>query len=386
MAIAPQNGSSSDLSNLIISMDEIIGKLNSFFTHAVILKTDYQVDALGSEVESYLGFSSSEIAGQAFARLCVEPRTVDTIREELRRGHFDGINTTLLNRDHQPVRVSLSGFYLGLISDINGYIILKVKLLEDNSFLRKELVTKKQELDSFVYRTAHDLRGPIATIKGLVNLLKMRQDAHEVDELTELIEIHANKLDDRLFKLLYVADDNYESDDCVGVVDLARLKDRLCQVLKNNCQIEHLVFEFHAGDQSLPFVDECRLTRLISNLLLYIVGLPIAAVPAQGQFRIAVTFESLPGKLNVRIHAKGFKVTDNIREAITQPASLYNDVLSYPLLFNYYVAQRDLKKLNGLLLVEFASEDEQLIRASLPLYFSPARQGKRQSEIPGSSN
>src|SRR5690606_25604869 len=109
-------------------------------------------------------------------------------------------------------------------SDINGYIILKVKVLEDSTFLKKELITKKRELDSFIYRTAHDLRGPIATIKGLVNLLKMRNSEHEVDELTSLIEIHANKLDDRLFKLLYVADNTKDPEKCEGIVDFASLK------------------------------------------------------------------------------------------------------------------------------------------------------------------
>src|SRR5690606_36945265 len=136
---------------------------------------------------------------------------------------------------NEPVKVVVSGFYLGLISEINGYIILKVKLLEDNSFLKNELVTKKRELDSFIYRTAHDLRGPIATIEGLVNLLKMRQNEHEVDELTSLIELHADNLDDRLFRLLYIANSSDE-DECIGVVYFEQLENVLTKTLKNNFQ------------------------------------------------------------------------------------------------------------------------------------------------------
>lgn len=366
-------------------MDEIIGKLNSFFTDSVILKMNYHVEALGSEVEAHIGFSSDEITGHAFTKICTDHRIVDTIRAEIKPGYFDGVITTFLNKNNEPVRVSISGFYLGLISDINGYIILKVKLLEDNSFLRKELVTKKRELDSFIYRTAHDLRGPIATIKGLVNLLKLRQGEHEVDELTSLIEVHANKLDDRLFRLLYVADDNSEADDCAGIVDFEKLRAMLQQTLRDNFLIQHLVFEFRSREQSLGFINEFRLTRLLSNLLLYIVALPVATVSAEGQIRIAVDFDFLPNKLKVQIHAKGFVAGENIRDVICQPVSLYNDILNYPLLFNYYVAQRESKQLNGVLSVDFASEDEQLLLVSLPLNFSLGQRNSGSSSMPGNS-
>lgn len=361
-----------ELSSLIISMDEIIGKLNSFFTDSVILKMNYDIQALGSEVESLTGFSSGELCGRAFSGICADHKLRQTIEEEIKQGYFDGVVTSFLNRKNEPVKVCLSGFYLGLISDINGYIILKVKLLEDNSFLKKELVTKKRELDSFIYRTAHDLRGPIATIKGLVNLLKMRQGDHEVDELTSLIEVHANKLDDRLFKLLYVADENCEAEDCHGVIHFPSLKYVLQKTLEDNFQIDNTVFDFIASEQDLHYINECRLTQLLNNVLLYIIGLPIATIPTEGKIIIAIDFEILTNKLNVRIRAKGFLASEKIKEIMYQPISLYNDILNYPFLFNYYVAQREARQLNGILSIDFTQKDEQILLLSIPFNFALA--------------
>lgn len=360
----------------LISMDEIIGKLNSFFTDSVILKINYQIETLGGEVETLLGLSSEEVTGHLFSRFCSDQQIHSRIENELRRGYFDGVMTSLLNRENEFVKVSISGFYLGLISDINGYIILKVKVLEDSTFLKKELITKKRELDSFIYRTAHDLRGPIATIKGLVNLLKMRNSEHEVDELTSLIEIHANKLDDRLFKLLYVADNTKDPEKCEGIVDFASLKTILKQTLVNNFQIENTDFHFITPEQPLQYVNEFRLTRLLNNLLLYIIGLPISSISKDEALHIAIHFVITCNEVKVRVHTKGFVASDKIREVIRKPVSLYNDILNYPFLFNYFVAQQETRHLNGNLTVDFGATDEHFFCLSIPFNFSLRPQAK----------
>lgn len=367
----------SQLASFIISMDEIIGKLNSFFTDSVILKMNYDIQALGTEVESLTGFTSDELCGQPLALLCADPNVRQLIEKEMSSGYFEEIATSFLDRQNQPVKVHISGFYLGLISDINGYIILKVKILEDNTFLKRELVTKKQELDSFIYRTAHDLRGPIATIKGLVNLMKIRKGDHEVDELTSLIEVHANKLDDRLFKLLYMADENSDAEECNGIVDFPLLKGTLAETLDNNFLIRNTTFDFFAPGESLYYVNERRLTRLLNNVLLYIIGLPLATIPTEGAFIIGIDFEVLTNKLKLRILTRGFLASDEIKTILEQPVSLYNDILNYPFLFNYYVAQREAKQLHGFLHIDFPKTGEQILSLTIPFDYSLAIKKKR---------
>lgn len=373
-----------ELSSLIVSMDEIIGKLNSFFTDSVILRMDYRIQSLGSEVEALTEFSSGELSGQAFSKICVDHTFREILENELRHGYFTDVSTNFLTRNNKSVSVSISGFYLGMISDINGYIILKIKLLENNAFLKQELITKKRELDTFIYRAAHDLRGPLATIKGLVNLLKIRQSEREVDELTTLIEIHANKLDDRLFKLLYLADENSESENCNGVIDFPVLKRALEKTLIDNFQLDHAVFELTPLEQSFKGINENRLAQLLSNVLLYIIGLPVATVGKEGKISIAMNFEALTTKLKVRIKAKGFLTSEKTREIMCQPISLYNDILNYPFLFNYYVAQREAKQLGGALRVDFLQENEQILLLSIPVNSSLASKTDKtgSSDVP----
>lgn len=370
-----------ELSSLIISMEEVIGKLNSFFTDSIILRMDYTIQALGCEVESLTEFSSGELSGQAFSKICADHDSWMKIKTELKQGYFADVTTSFLTRENKSVSVSISGFYLGLISDINGYIILKIKLLEDNAFLKKELVTKKRELDTFIYRAAHDLRGPLATIKGLVNLLKIRQGDHEVDELLGLIEIHANKLDDRLFKLLYLADDNNEAENCKGIVEFSGIKKMLEKTLEDTFQIDHAIFEFNYNTTSFIGINEHRLTQLLNNVLLYILGLPLATVAKEEKISIIIDLEALKTKLKVRIQARGFLTTQEIREVISQPISLYNDILHYPFLFNYFIAQREAKQLGGVIIPDFAQVDEQVLHLTIPVNFSLAANNTPASSL-----
>lgn len=359
-----------ELSGLIISMEEVVGKLNSFFTDSIILRMDHTIQTLGCEVESLTEYSSDELSGQPFSKICADHDSWMRMKTELRHGFFADVTTSFLTRENKSVSVSISGFYLGLISDINGYIILKIKLLEDNASLKKELVTKKRELDTFIYRAAHDLRGPLATIKGLVNLLKIRQGNHEVDELLGLIEIHANKLDDRLFKLLYVADDTHETEDCRGIVEFSEIKKTLQKTLTDTFQIDHAIFEFNCNTPNFAGVNEHKLTQLLNNVLLYIIGLPLATVGKEEKISIVINIEGLKNKLIIKIQALGFLTTEEIRDVISQPISLYSDILNYPFLFNYFIAQRNAKQLGSAVIPDSIQPDEQVLHLTIPVNFS----------------
>jgi PAS domain S-box-containing protein len=74
--------------------------------------------------------------------------------------------------------------------------ITNQKLTED--LLKKqneELVKINAELDRFVYSASHDLRAPLMSVKGILNMIKIDPDKRNVDEYLALIEKSVNKLD-----------------------------------------------------------------------------------------------------------------------------------------------------------------------------------------------
>lgn len=80
---------------------------------------------------------------------------------------------------------------LGVVTDITVH-----KELED------ELQVKNEELNSFIYQVTHDLRTPLSSIIGLVDLAMIDPNSDEITKLLDMIGKSARKLDENLLELL----------------------------------------------------------------------------------------------------------------------------------------------------------------------------------------
>jgi signal transduction histidine kinase len=67
-----------------------------------------------------------------------------------------------------------------------------------------DLLAINEELDSFVYRAAHDIRGPLATLLGLCNLAKMDIDESKALAYFEMLQATAMRLDNILSRLMII--------------------------------------------------------------------------------------------------------------------------------------------------------------------------------------
>ena len=105
------------------------------------------------------------------------------------------------------------------IKAINGALASAKQIIEDQNLLldqqvkekTKELVDTNEslqkvndELDNFIYKTSHDIRGPLASLKGMVNLAMMDvKDDRALGYLSKL-DLTAEKLNMVLTRLLIV--------------------------------------------------------------------------------------------------------------------------------------------------------------------------------------
>lgn len=66
----------------------------------------------------------------------------------------------------------------------------------------EELKWRNHELDSYFYKVSHDLRAPLCSIEGLINLMKTEEDVHMNNHYLELIERSVYKLDNFIKTIL----------------------------------------------------------------------------------------------------------------------------------------------------------------------------------------
>jgi PAS domain S-box-containing protein len=129
-----------------------------------------------------------------------------------------------------------------------------------------ELEAKNFELDSFVYRTSHDLRSPLASILGLIEIMLKDKDANNTMDCTLRIQESVRRLDTTISSILdYSRNGNLEIQQ--NDVDIQNLWEQSISAHKNMPKADGVKFEFESSIGGLVKLDTFRLSVIFNNLI-----------------------------------------------------------------------------------------------------------------------
>lgn len=130
-----------------------------------------------------------------------------------------------------------------------------------------ELIKINKELDSFVYSVSHNLRAPLMSVLGLLNLAKMHDKKQEsMDMYFEMMEHSIQKLDETLKEILDYSR-NARQDLDVQRIDIRKVvNDSISRLQYMDGSAEVLKTIDIMGEGSL-YCDAYRLLVIFSNLL-----------------------------------------------------------------------------------------------------------------------
>ena len=140
------------------------------------------------------------------------------------------------------------------------------KANEDLDKANKALVRVNDELDNFIYKTSHDIRGPLASLKGICSVALMDvKDPLALDYLTKL-DVSSGRLNVILTRLLIVNQINHaivgrEHIDFNGIVDDVLLLERK-KGLPERLEIRRDI------DKNINFQSDKDLVRIILENLI----------------------------------------------------------------------------------------------------------------------
>lgn len=127
-----------------------------------------------------------------------------------------------------------------------------------------ELQKTNDELNRFVYSTSHDLRSPLASIMGILNLSKMENSVIDPNNYMGMIETCVNKMETFIQKII----EYYKSvrvEDERSEIDFTKLMTESVEICK--MQRPNVVFNLDI-DQSVKLVnDSFRVSIIIDNLI-----------------------------------------------------------------------------------------------------------------------
>ncbi|MDB5230574.1 MAG: hybrid sensor histidine kinase/response regulator [Chitinophagaceae bacterium] len=127
-----------------------------------------------------------------------------------------------------------------------------------------ELQKTNDELNRFVYSTSHDLRSPLASVLGVLNLAKMEKSVIDPNDYMGMIETCVNKMDAFILKIIEyyksIRVDEYNED--IDFAELFQDSIDLCRI--QNPKIE---FDISIDQQDIFKCDGFRLAVIMNNLI-----------------------------------------------------------------------------------------------------------------------
>jgi len=329
-----------DITTSIISEADIRRQIGTLFPDSVILDNRLNFISISQNILETIGYTSDELQGMPVSQLSATIQ--ELIKEKLKPGYFAEERFEVRSNIGDTIPFGVSGFYLGLIAEVNGLIVLKFRNLDELSKMQSRLDAKTLELDLFVYHSAHALRGPLATLKGLINLARINKDPEEMNFLLRQMDLFAGKLDDKLHRLIYFSESDKGDESVTQTLTLQSVCDALVANIQEG-SVDHPVY-FHCSslDRSQVFKNGETILSLLRNLVLF-----FCQQPKVTKNHLRLETHSSRDSVEFVLRAKGFLLNNSLTEKLSNTNLGYSEILHYPELINLYAAKKIVFKLKG---------------------------------------
>jgi signal transduction histidine kinase len=160
-------------------------------------------------------------------------------------------------------------FILVIVCSVTLYFTMMVKKLMRSKLeietKNADLVLVNKELDRFVYSASHDLRSPISSLKGLVEILKTEEDPEEIKSYLEMMQSVLNK-QDQFIKDIIDYSRNKRTKDVLKTVSLVQIVNDAIEQLQYAENFQKITIEKQLLVDK-TFNDNLRLRIIVNNLL-----------------------------------------------------------------------------------------------------------------------
>lgn len=166
----------------------------------------------------------------------------------------------------------------------------------------EELYRINNELNRFVYSVSHDLRAPLLSMLGLVDLCKSEEDPGQIREYFKLMESSIQKMDEYIKTTLEYYR-NLKTKLIIEEVDLSELISEICEPLKSYNKFVR--FEFETDERAKIHTDRVRLKIALNNLISNAVKYGYKIHGEEYRITISVRVGDLRTKIGVMDEGKG---------------------------------------------------------------------------------
>lgn len=193
-----------------------------------------------------------------------------------------------------------------------GIFLKQLESIFSNRMRSEELKKTNAELDSFVYSVSHDLRAPLLSIEGIIEMVRTVENMpHEAFDLLEMADSAVHRLDGNIKEIL-----EYSRNARLSIkMQTFRLRDLVNEVFDSLrfTAGQHVGFRFESDGQELIRTDRARLQVLLSNIIVNSVKYRKKDI---GDPYVHVLFSASAGWYTIRIEDNGEGIPRESRERV----------------------------------------------------------------------
>lgn len=151
--------------------------------------------------------------------------------------------------------------------DISLVNIDALKKLEEKLLGKiEELQNRNKQLDHFVYGATHDLKAPLASVSGLIDILRYEKDPDQKESYLQLMEKSIARLNEFIREIVdYSRNSNQELK--IEKIDLKALIDEVFEGLEHMENAGSIRKIVEVDQKSVFFSDKHRLRVVLNNLI-----------------------------------------------------------------------------------------------------------------------
>jgi len=239
------------------------------------------------------------------------------------------------------------------------------------------LSAAKSELDLFLYRASHDLKGPLCTLQGLVQLVETDPNPVAQAQYVQGMQHSILKLD-RVLDSLLTYSQNVQQPLCYKPINFAAMIEHILESLKEEKGFSNLRMKFHFTDLVPFYSDHQRLVIVLTNLLKNCINFQNYHLEqAEVTIWLTCTFH----RARIMIQDNGIGIPDAQLEKIGHRFSRHSSQSTGPGL-GLFITHEVLQKLDGTLQVQSKPGQGTIVTLELP----NASSRRKMSEQKQSSN
>jgi light-regulated signal transduction histidine kinase (bacteriophytochrome) len=362
------NVNTKNIERTLTSSASIDTKIASLFSDFAILDVEFNIVSVSQNILNATGYTTEEVLYKPLSLLSGKSNFITQLEDLLRPGYFEEHRVELFCKGGNAHSYSISGFYMGMTHDSNRLIILKFNPI-DESKQTIQVHNLGAEVDEFIYTTSHLLRGPLATLKGLIHLARDPRSKKDMGYLLEQMTVFADRLDEKLHQLIYVAESDKSQKSVPESLFIDAIFDSLAISIRESSIDFPVNFHSHVADHHQVVEKGELVLPMLNNLVLFFCQ------QSKTEHNLLV-FDALSSSsaIEIIIRSRGFLFNESLIERMEKVNFGYSQILNFPELINFYAAKKIMTKLNGSIQFMLIAGDEMVVLMTVPRD-APATQG-----------